>query len=425
MALVKIKFLGGTREVGASAIQIQNNGRSMLLDYGARLRKENRFPLSVEDSNVELAVISHAHIDHSGAIPLIYKQFPHAEIVATSPTLAFTKILIEDMIRLSGNSLPFTYKDVKKVIKKAEKLSYDVEYETDNFSVTLMNAGHIPGSSTILAIIDDFRIWYSGDINTIETQLLAPAKRKIPDVDAIIIESTYALRKHPPRQDVEREFVDTLRECVERGGVALVPAFSVGRAQEVLSILAKYNFEYPVVLDGMARIASEITLKYSNFIKNKKLLQKALNMAHWVKDGSERKGLVVDPKVIVSPAGMLQGGSAQYYIKHIYSDETSGIYLVGYQVKGTLGYRLLNERTVRLGRKVKKVDAEVKFFELSSHSDRDELLNLVKHVDGDTKVFVVHGDLESAIGFAQELRESYDIDAVAPQEGDTFILANS
>lgn len=418
---IKIRFLGGAREVGASAIQIQKNEVSMLLDYGTRVRNKRRLPLAVEQKT-ELVVISHAHIDHSGAVPLIHKKYPNAKIVGTAPTIDFSKLLVDDMLGITKGKLPFNYRDNRLTFKKSKRIEYNEEYNTENFSVTLMNAGHVPGSSTILAEVDDFRLWYSGDINTIETQLLNPAERKIPDVDAIIIESTYALRNHPPRKEVEIDFIDTLKTCVERGGVALIPAFSVGRAQEVLSILAKYDFEYPIVIDGLAKKASEIILKHQDYIKNKKLLIKALNMAHWVRNGKERKALVVDPKVIVAPAGMLQGGSAQYYMKHVYSDPVSGIYLVGYQVPGTMGHRLLNEKIIRISGKKKHVKAEVKFFELSSHSDRKELFGLLKHVDGDTKVFVVHGDEESAIGFAKELREDHEIDAVAPREGDMFYL---
>jgi len=416
---LSIRFLGGTREVGASGIQIKYNGKSLLLDYGIRLRSDEKLPLEVDRSKVVGVAISHAHIDHSGAVAYLYKGNKNLEIIATAPTVDYFRMLMRDMLNLSKNSLPFRFKDVKECIRKSEAIGYGITYSIDDIDVTLYDAGHIPGSSSILIEVAGKKIWYTGDINTVDTRLLKGAKNIVSDADIIITESTYATKEHPPREEVEREFVESLIDCIERGGIALVPAFSVGRAQEVLTILKAYNFEYPVVLDGMAREASEITLRYPNYLKDPKTLRKALGMAKWIRHESERKEAIIEPKVIVSPAGMLQGGSANYYMKHIYSDERSGIYLVGYQVEGTTGYRLLKEKKVRIGRKMKNVKAEVKSFELSSHSDHKNLLKIFDKINKDAIIFTVHGEPESCISFAEELK-SLGFNAIAPNSGDYY-----
>ena len=417
----KIRFLGGAREVGASGIEIYNSNKSLVLDYGVRPRNEKPLPLEPSE-NLVGAVITHAHIDHSGAIPSLIKKNHNVTVIATPPTFELTHILLLDMLNIGRGRYPFGFKDAKKVKRVGEYMNYGNIFDFGEISIKLLNAGHIPGSSSVLVNANGIKIWYSGDLNTIPTNLTTPAD-KIPETDYVVIESTYALKEHPPREEVEKDFVETVTNCVERGGIALVPAFSVGRAQEVISILYKYSFEYPVILDGMARTVSELILAFPNYVRDYQTLRKALGKARWVKNEKERKQLLLDPKVVVSPAGMLQGGSAQYYMKHVYNDELSGIYLVGYQVPGTSGYKLLNEKVVRIGSKMKKVSAEVKSFELSSHLDGPALLSLLKAAPTNPKIFVVHGEPESAIGFANVLKENLGFDAVAPSEGDVFPLS--
>lgn len=420
--MTKIRFLGGTREVGASGIEVCNGSKSIVLDYGVRPRNEKLLPLEPGE-NLVGAVITHAHIDHSGAVPHLIKKNQNLTILATPPTFELTHILLLDMLNIGRGKYPFGFRDAKKVRRIGEYMNYGNIYDFGDMSVELLNAGHIPGSSSVLVNVNGTKLWYSGDLNTIPTNLTTPAD-SIPETDYIIIESTYALKEHPPREEVEKDFIETVTACVERGGIALVPAFSVGRAQEVLSILYKYNFEYPIVLDGMARTVSELILAFPNYVRDYKTLRKALGKAKWVRNEKERKHLLLDPKVVVSPAGMLQGGSAQYYMKHVYNDELSGIYLVGYQVPGTSGHKLLNEKVVRIGSKMKKVTAEVKSFELSSHLDGPALLSLLKSVSNSPKVFVVHGEPESAVGFANLLKEDFGFDAVAPNEGDVYPLSS-
>lgn len=243
------------------------------------------------------------------------------------------------------------------------------------------------------------------------------------EVDIIITESTYALRDHPPRKHEERRLIEACREVVERGGIALIPAFSVGRSQEVLCIFRKYNFEGRVVLDGMARHASRILLQHPEAVKDYNLLVEALKRVKWIQDASERFEVISSSGVVVSPAGMLVGGSADWYLKYIYNDPACALFYVSYQVKGTPGREILETRKIRIGGKEKEVKAEIRYFELSSHSGRTELLSMLLRLCDGAKVFTVHGDEESTIALANELREVYGVDAYCPAPGDKFCVA--
>lgn len=417
---VRVKFLGGTRRIGCSAILLQVNEKNILLDYGTTPGAHLDFPLPVPSREIDVIILTHAHIDHSGAIPLIY-TVANPPLITTPATLDLAELLIYDMMNVARDPLPFGRREVRKMKRNSILLNYKEKYSLGkDIKITLFNAGHIPGSSSVLLEINGVKIWYTGDINTISTRLLKPASTDLQDVDVVFIESTYALREHPPRKEQEKAFIKALRETVEDQGVALVPAFSVGRSQEVLCILEHYNFNGRIFLDGMARQASKILLEHPTFIKDYELFVRSLRRAKWIEDGHERFKAVSEPGVIVTPAGMLVGGSAQWYLKYIYKDERSGLFYVSYQVPGTPGRRILETGKVRIGRKEKKMRAKVDYFELSSHSGRTQLLELIEKFENDTIFFTIHGEEESATKFAEEIKEDYGHTAFSPTVGETF-----
>ncbi len=417
---VTLRFLGGARKVGCSAILVECEEGRILLDYGATPSKKIEWPLPCDVVHLDAVILTHAHIDHSGAIPLLF-NFSEVPVIMTPATLDLTELLIYDMFNVAREPMPFSKREVKLMRNNAILLNPNTWYNiNDRIRVKLLDAGHIPGSASILLDIDGVRIWYTGDINTRETQLLRPADTEIGHVDVIITESTYALRDHPPRKREERKLIEATKEVLERGGVVLIPAFSVGRSQEVLCIFRKYGFDGRVVLDGMARHASRILLQHPEAVKDYNLLVEALKSVKWIQDANERYKVISSPSVIVSPAGMLVGGSADWYLKYIYNDPTSALFYVSYQVKGTPGREILETKKIRIGGKEKEVKAEIRYFELSSHSGRTELLSMLTKVCNGATVFTVHGDEESTIGLANELREIYGIEAYCPAPGDKF-----
>ena len=418
--MVKIAFLGGARKVGASAVLIDTGEHRILLDYGSSPGKEPDFPLKINPEYIDVIILSHAHIDHSGAIPVLYKKAKRPILVTTPVTLELADLLINDMIKLNGPKLPFKRVHVQRMIESALLVNYEQKIELfDGIRVTLHNAGHIPGSASIELEIDGKKIWYTGDINTIDTRLLKRADI-ITDADIIIMESTYSYKNHPDRKKEERRLIERVKEIVESGGVALIPAFAVGRAQEVISVLYAYKFGYNTALDGMAQTATNIMLSYPEYLRDWHELKQSALKVKWMRKKSERKKMVRRPSAVVSPAGMLSGGWADWYIKQVYKNEKNAIFFVSYQVPGTPGYYALNERKIRINGKERKIKAQVDNFELSSHTDRNGLFNILREQEKSEHVFVVHGEEKYAISFAEELKELFDFNIYAPQVGEVY-----
>ena len=415
---IKIKFLGGTGEVGRSAIAVKSSKTQILLDYGVMLNHEPGFPMHISPREVNAIILSHAHLDHSGSIPIFHVR-GHTPVYGTPPTFDFTKLLISDLIRVSGYYLPYEYIDLENMLSCYVKTGYREPIKIGDLEVELLNAGHIPGGAQTIISGSEKRILYTSDINAVETRLLEGADQSYDGIDTLITESTYAYRDHVDRSEVEKRFMERVRETVEGGGIVLVPALSVGRSQEVLLILKAHNFEYPVIVDGMAEDANEILLSHPDYLRNPKLFAEAMHKTHWVKGWRERRLAIKKPGVIVSPAGMLKGGHAIFYMNKVAKKGNNAIFLVSYQIPGTPGRKLLETKKFILNGKIRKVDADVEHFDFTSHSGRKQLLETAKR-SGCTKAFTIHGAEENCQVFASLLKDELGIDAVAPKPGDVF-----
>ncbi|MDH5702675.1 MAG: MBL fold metallo-hydrolase [Aigarchaeota archaeon] len=415
---MKLTFLGATREVGRSAILAETMGKRLLFDYGVMLGAEPSFPAYVPAKAVDLALLSHAHLDHSGAIPLFF-LYEKARVMSTSLSFSTSEILLRDFIKLSGYMLPFEILEVHNMFREREEVMYREALEEDHVGIEFLDAGHIPGSAMIL-VNGDKRVLYTGDFSTVESRLLNPADEPPIDVDAVVIEATYGREDNPKRKALEEEFIRELEEVVMNGGIALVPAFSVGRSQEILCILAAHNFKHPVALDGMAVKILRMYLDNTDFVKDPSLLSRAANRIEPVVGRKKRMGVLENPGVIVSPAGMLSGGPAAYYMERLAGNSGDAVFLVSFQIPGTPGDVLLSENRYVLGGRDRRVDALVKQFKFSSHCGRLELHKFLERFDSGTKVFVVHGEEESCLELVRWAREELSLDAVAPQAGQSF-----
>jgi len=415
---LKLTFLGATREVGRSAILAETSDKRLLLDYGVKPGAEPSFPAYVPAKDIDLALLSHAHLDHSGAIPLFF-LYEKARVMSTSLSFGISQILLEDFIKLSGYLLPFEFLEVYNMFREREEVAYREALEEDHLGIEFLDAGHIPGSGMIL-VNGDKRLLYTGDFSTVESRLLNPADQPPTDVDAIVIEATYGREDHPQRKAVEEEFIREVEEVVLDGGRVLVPAFSVARAQEVLCIFAAHNFKHPVALDGMAVKILNIYLDNKDFIKDPSLLSRAANRTEPIVSRKKRRRLLENPGVIVSPAGMLSGGPAAYYMERVAGNSRDAVFLVSFQIPGTPGELLLSENRYILEGKDRKVNALVKQFKFSSHSGRKDLHEFLKRFDAGTKVFVVHGEEESCLDMARWAQQELSLEAVAPKAGQSF-----
>ncbi|MEM0348844.1 MAG: MBL fold metallo-hydrolase [Candidatus Caldarchaeum sp.] len=417
---MEITFLGGCLEVGRSAILVSYKNTRILLDYGVMLNDHPEFPMPVETKKLNAIILTHAHLDHSGGIPMLYIN-RNPKLYTTSMTIDTATLLVKDFIKLSGQHLLFEHQELEKMLRNTRTAYYREPFTVGDLEIELIDAGHIPGSAQIL-VNGDKTLVYTGDFTTVKTRMLDGADTTIGDVDAVIIESTYAHEDHQPRPELEKDFVKACREVVENGGRVLVPAFSVGRSQEILCILAAHNFPHPIWLDGMAKKALESYLSDKRFVDNADILEKASRKTRFVKGRRGRETALSEPGVIVTPAGMLKGGPALYYAPEIVEDEKSAIFLASFQIPGTPGEILLNQGRLVVDDLDKPANCIVKQFRFSGHAGRSQLHDYLKKIETNAKVFTVHGEPEMCKTLSTWAQQELGLEATAPQINETVTL---
>jgi len=418
---VEIKFLGGAKEVGRAAVAVKTSKTQIILDYGVMLNHAPGFPMHIPPKEVDAIIATHSHLDHSGAIPIFHIS-ERKPVYGIELNFDLTTLLIKDFIHLSGYYLPFEYIELNSMIRSYISVNYREEVKVGDIRFQLLNSGHLPGGASVLIEAEGKRLLYTSDFNTIETRLLPRADQNYGELDAVIIESTYANEDHTERKFLEEKFVNDVNEVVESGGTVLVPAFSVGRAQEIACILAAHHFEHPAVIDGMAREASRILMSHLEFLKDPNLFMDAMHMVSWVEDWRERKRAAKRPGVIIAPAGMLKGGPASYYVQLVGKKSKNAIFLVGYQIPGTPGRELLETGKCVIDGKVRKIKAKVGFFDFSSHCGAKELKETIKMLKGDPIVFTIHGAEGNCQKFAKWIKGEVGLEAKAPDSGEKFVI---
>ena len=250
-----------------------------------------------------------------------------------------------------------------------------------------------------------------------DSRLLKGCKvKEFGDVDVLLVESTYASREHPPRAETEKKLWQAVSETVDNGGIALIPSFAVGRSAEILMTVDSFRSKIPIYLDGMAKAATEIALKYPELLKNPKALSKAVNNCNMIYTPEQRKEALKEPCIIITTGGCLDGGPAVHYIRHLWSNENSSINFVGFQIPKTAGRYLLDTGRFVNEELDLKLKMKVNSFDFSAHADRTDLFKFVNEVKAG-KVICMHGD--NCQRFAQELR-SRGFDAEAPKNGETI-----
>lgn len=411
--------MGGTHRVGGNAVLLDSDNTNILLEYGVKPGNPPEFPGHIRAKDLDAILIGHAHLDHSGGVPMFYlsEDIPY---FATRGTSELIKILIKDMIKINSYYLPFEYLELDRMQKHRKDLSYNQDVKVKDVDFRLLDAGHIPGSAMIDLQVGGKKILYTSDFNTVETRICKAAKIPRKKYDAVVIESTYAMHEHPDRKQLEKDFVKDIKETVNNGGKVLIPAFAVGRSHEMLSILHAHKFNGYTLLDGMARAVNRVMLDNPDSIKTPKTYANAARNIHEIRGWRDRRTAVKKADVIIAPSGMLQGGTAMFYMEKLALSPQNSVFLVSFQVPGTGGAKLLEQGMFPIRGKDEKVEAKVKHYDFSSHSGRTYLQDFIKKLKGKPDIYVIHGEEESCDFLAEWARDEADLNAVAPQKEEVF-----
>jgi len=456
---VRVTFLGSCRQVGRSAILVRTRESSVLMDCGINPGTNtpiNAYPrLDVEDFDLERldgVVITHAHLDHCGFLPYLYKYGYDGPVYCSEPTASLMVLLQGDYLDVTskeGRAPPYGADDIREVILHTIPLSYgEVTDISPDVRLTLHNAGHILGSSIAHLHIGKglHNIVYTGDFKNGVTQLLQPASTQFPRVETLIMESTYGAPNDvsPPREETEAEFVGMANSILRRGKV-LIPVPAVGRAQEILMVINKYMeegelAEVPVYIEGMISEATGIHTAYPGYLSHDirdQILREGRNPFESdyftvVKQQDSRDEIVEGgPCIIIATAGMMEGGPVIEYFKRLAPWEENGLIFVSYQVAGTMGQRIQSGmRSVQVynqGGKMEIINIHMSNHTIegfSGHSDRRQLVNYVRRLRPQPKrVFVVHGEESKCDNMARTISRLRGVRAQAPYNLDTYSLA--
>lgn len=413
--------MGGCHQVGGNAVLVKSDQASLLLEYGVKPGTPPDFPGHVRARDVDAIVVGHAHLDHSGGVPLFYlsEKKPY---FATRATSELTRILVKDMIKLNSYYLPFEYLELDKMLECRNDVAYGQVVKMKDMEFSLMDAGHIPGSAMVDIEVGGKKILYTSDFNTIPTRICNNARLPKKKYDAVVIESTYAMHEHPERKQLEEEFIRDIKAVNNGGGKVLVPAFAVGRSHEIISILHAHRFEGYVLLDGMARAVNEVMMGDPDAVKTPKTYSQSMAGVHEIRGWRDRRQALRKADVIVAPSGMLQGGTAMFYMEKLALGSENAVFLVSFQVPGTGGAKLLETGMFPIREKDEKVAAKVKHFDFSSHSGRTPLQQFLRGLKGKPDVYVLHGEEESCDFLAEWVRDELGMNGVAPNEGDEFTV---
>jgi uncharacterized protein len=454
---VRLTVLGGGRQVGRSCFLLQTPQSRILIDCGIDVSSQgsDKFPhLDVPEFNIntiDAVVISHAHLDHSGLLPYLYKMGYEGPVYMTAPTRDISALLALDFIGVAYKQAAaplFSSSDVSEMVKHAICLDYnEVTDVTPDVRITLYNAGHTLGSSVIHFNIGNglHNFVYTGDQKFGKTRLLDPANNYFPRVETIMIESTYGGRDNvsPPRREVEEDLVEFIGKVISRGGKLLIPELGLGRSQETMLILedAMRNGRIPkapIYVDGMIWDINAIHTAYPDFLsRNTKaeIFQDrnpfTSELFKQVGSAQERK-LVLEggPCIVLATSGMLVGGASVEYLREFADNEKNGIAFVCYQPPNGLG-RQLQEGTISEARfdvngkqEIVPIKLEVKTIDgFSGHSYRNELMAYIANINPKPKkVIINHGEISRSLDLGSSIYKSYKVETVIPKNLETIRL---
>jgi len=456
---VRITALGGVQEVGRSALLVQTRESNVLLDCGVNpgsSRPFEAFPRldnpAFELESLDAVIISHAHLDHCGLLPFLYKYGYDGPVYCSAPTSNMMTLLQLDYLDVAskqGVTPYYDQKDVRECVLHTLPLRYGVVTDiAPDVRLTLHNAGHILGSSMVHLHIGEglHNVVYTGDYKYSRTMLLEAATTEFPRVETVITESTYGGPDDimPSRVEAEERLTAVVNETLERKGKVLIPVPAVGRAQEIMLVLDGYMRrglmkEAPVFIEGMISEATAIHTAYPEYLGREvrnSILHDGVNPFQSdyftvVEHPSVRQEIVEgEPCIVMATSGMLEGGPVIEYFKSLADNENSTIIFVSYQIEGTMGRRVqkgLNEVALMTSEgkmDVVKVRLRTESIEgFSGHSDRRQIFNYITHLQPKPeRVVVCHGERAKCLSMANFIERRCEVLTLVPAVMETFRL---
>ena len=463
---MKVTFIGATHEVTGSCSLIEVGDKHILVDCGMEQGADifENIEIPVSPSDIEAIVITHAHIDHTGKIPFLVANGYSGPIYSTEATARLCSVMLMDSAhiqefeaqwrnrkgRRSGDEefTPlYTTEDVQNTLKLFRTAGYGQDIEIfDDVTINYTDAGHLLGSSSVLFRLrengEERTIVFSGDIGNNNKPIIRSPQIP-PQADYVVMESTYGNRTHSESPDYVGELTEVIQRTLDRGGNLVIPAFAVGRTQELLYYiriikeegLIRNHANFPVVVDSP--LAVEATNIYSSEMleyydeEAAELIRKGVNPITFpdlkVSVSSDESKMINDdetPKIIISASGMCEAGRIRHHLKHNLWRPECTILFVGYQSAGTVGAKLLEgAEFVKLFGEEIQVKAEIKRLDsFSSHADEGMLLDWVRGIDPEVQVFVNHGEDEVTDYFAGQVARETGKPAVAPYSGEVWDL---
>ena len=465
---MKITFVGATHEVTGSCYFLEAAGKKFLVDFGMEQGPDNfeNIPIPVPASELDFVLLTHAHIDHSGKLPVLYAEGFRGNIYTTYATVDLCEIMLRDSAHIQMFEAEWRNRKGQRSGKEPVQPLYDMNdaqgaishlvgcpYQqilelADGIQVRFVDAGHLLGSASIELWLkeDDVerKIVFSGDIGN-KNQPLIKNPTYLKSADYVVMESTYGDRSHGPRVSYEEELAKVIQRTFDRGGNVVIPSFAVGRTQEMLYFIReikerglvrghegfKVYVDSPLAIEATRVFAENYLGCYDTDAMA--LVQKGINPLTFqglevavTPDDSMAINFDKSPKVIISASGMCEAGRIRHHLKHNLWRPECTILFVGYQAIGTLGRNIIEgEKEVRLFGETITVNAHIEELAgVSGHADKKGLLNWVNHFEKKPeRVFVVHGEDLVCEDFTKCLKEEYGYNAFAPYSGACFDLA--
>ena len=462
---IRLVALGGSQQVGRSAFLVDTGESRVLLDCGVNpgtTDPREAFPrLDLDEfdlSELDAVVITHAHLDHCGFLPFLYKYGYDGPVYCSEPTLSLMVLLQQDYISVlnrEGYRPPYDQRDIRSEILHAIPLRYGAVTDiAPDVRLTLHNAGHIIGSAIVHLHVGDglHNIVYTGDFKFAKTTLLDPAVSTFPRAETLIMEATYGGQEDvmPPRKEVEEKVAHLINETIKEGGKVLLPVLAVGRAQELLVIINEYMrrgeiAECPVYIDGMISEVNAIHTAYPEYLQREirdLILHQDLNpfqseFFEQVTHPSKRPEIAEGgPCIIMATSGMLEGGPAVEYLRYLAHDPRNRLMFSCFQIAGTRGRSILN--SIKLGRvpeveligengRVELVQVKMKvdmIDGLSGHSDRKQLINYIKRMSPKpSRIIICHGEKGKCLGLASSIQHMFRAPVWVPDVTEAIKLA--